>query len=162
MYQYNIIYEVCFKKYRKGMRGTLSYKKINNRVRKVLEDLGERDRHLLVLLATYGSVSRIARMEDMSVKKLNSKLKIALNHLVTPANVTYITGNKMFKHTGKPLTSYNFSTRTLNALRNKSNITTDDDLKAWLKYGDLNLFRLPGCGIAAIRQIIDVMYKLRD
>jgi len=68
----------------------------------------------------------------------------------------------MFKHTGKPLTSYNFSTRTLNALRKKSNITTDDDLKAWLKYGDLNLFRLPGCGIVAIRQIIDIMYKLRD
>ena len=162
MYQYNIIYEVCFKKYRKGMRGALSYKTINNRVRKVLEDLGERDRHLLILLATYRSVSRIARMEDMSVKKLNSKLNIALNHLVTPANVTYITGNKMFKHTGKPLTSYNFSTRTLNALRKKSNITTDDDLKAWLKYGDSNLFRLPGCGIVAIRQIIDIMYKLRD
>jgi len=53
MYQYNIIYEVYFKKYRKGMRGALSYKTINNRVRKVLEDLGERDRHLLVLLATY-------------------------------------------------------------------------------------------------------------
>lgn len=162
MQQYNLLYEKYFKKYRKGMRGELSQKTIQNRIRKTLERLGERDRHLLVLLATYNSVSKIAWMEDMSVKKLKSKLDIAINHLLTPANVTYISGNKMFKHTGNPLTSNQFDTRTLNALRKKSNITTDDDLKAWLSYGEYNIFRLPGCGKATVNQIVNAMYKLRD
>lgn len=160
MQQYNIIYDKYFKKYRRGMKGALAYKTIQNRVKAVLEKLGERDRHLLVLLATYNSVSRIARIEDMDIKKLESKLLIAVNHLITPANVTYITGKKMFKHTGKNLSSLNFDTRTLNALKKKSNITTDEDLKAWLKYGDYHLFRLPGCGKAAVVQIVNRMYGL--
>lgn len=160
MHQYNIIYDKYFKKYRRGMKGTLSYKTIQNRVRNVLESLGERDRHLLVLLATYNSSKSIAKIEDMDVKKIDNKINIAINHLITPANVTYITGKKMFKHTGTMLSTMNFDTRTLNALKKKSNIITDDDLKAWLKYGEYQLFRLPGCGKTAIVQIVNRLYEL--
>lgn len=160
MQKYIRIYEMYFKRYRVKMRGDLSPKTIQNRVRKVLDKLSERDRHLLIMAATYSSTRNIAKLEDTNLKRLDRRIAVAVNHLITPENVEYVTGKKLFKHKGALLYTLDFDTRTINALKKKSNITTDEDLKAWLRYNDYQLFRLPGCGKVAIVQIVNRLYKL--
>lgn len=161
MYQYKNIYNFYFIEYRRGMRGALSEKTIEKRIRTVMEKLNERDRHILMLVAIYNSNSLIAKVEEIDVKTVGRRVDIAVSHLVTPANVEYVTGRKLFAHTGKSLSLFPLSTRTLNALRKKSDITTIDDLKKWLSYGYRQIYRLPGVGKWGILEILSLAYTLK-
>lgn len=161
MYQYRRIYETYYARYRRGIKGKLSDKTIESRIRSVIEGLNERDRHMILLLASYGTVSRVALVEEKDIKKVTQQCEVALNHLITPANVEKVTGRKLFKHEGVSLGAYNLSNRTLNALKRKSNILTDGDLKQWLKHGSYQLFRLPGIGKGGLSELIPLMYKLK-
>lgn len=161
MYQYSKIYDAYFARYRRGIKGKLAKKTIESRIRKVVEKLDERDRHMIMLLSMYGTHRRVSLVEDKPIKKVIQQCDTALNHLITPTNVELVTGRNMFKHEGLSLGAYNLSTRTLNALRKKSHIETDGDLKQWLKYGSYQLFRLPGIGKGGLSELIPLMYKLK-
>lgn len=161
MYQYRKIYEAYFARYRAKGSKQLKPATIDSRIRKIIEDMNERDRHILMLLGTYRYVDHIAKIEEKSVKKISQQIDIALNHLITPANVMDVCGTSFFKHHGKSLSTYNLSKRTLNALNKKSSIYTDGDLRKWLSYGSYQLFRLPGIGKAGIAELMPLMYILK-
>lgn len=161
MSQYTKIYTQYFMRYRRGIKGELSSKTIDKRVSEVMESLAERDRHMIMLAAIYGSNRRIARAENMEIAVVSSRMSVALNHLITPANVETVTGRKLFTHTGRELKAFALSSRTLNALRRKSDITTIDDLKKWLKHGPYQMFRLPGIGKAGLAELIPLVYTLK-
>ena len=160
MKDYTVIYENCFKRFRKGMKRELAKSGYNKRIEFVLSKLNEEDRHILTYYNIGMNIDQIAKSMEINSKRAARKLDTAMKHLITPNNVVYITGKKLFKHEGKSLILYNMDKRYLNAL-DRSGITTDKDLVSWLSFHPYQIFRIPGVGVGGITQILTVVYELK-
>ena len=161
MKNYTKIYKDYFKTFRKNMKGDLSESTYSKRIDKILNELAEEDRHILIYYNLGMNVDQISKSIEIDSKRTRKKLNNALKHLITPNNVVYVTGNKMFQHKGKSLTLYDMSTRYINAL-SRSGIDTDNDLITWLSFHPYQILRIPGIGVGGLTEILSVVYELKE
>ena len=159
MDMYNRLYGEYFERLRKKYtRIKIGDKTISKRVKKVMEKMSERDRHILFLYGLFGRVSHVAKEDSISIKQADSRINTAVKHLMCPNNVVEITGVKLFGHTGKSLSQYGLTTKTIKALK-RSNIETDNDLIVWYNLGPEFLFRIPGIGQLGIVECLRVLNR---
>lgn len=159
MDMYNRLYKDYFERLRKKYtRIKIGDKTIGKRVKKVMDRMSERDRHILFLYGLFGRVSHIAKEDCITIKQADSRVNTAVKHLMCPNNVVEITGVKLFGHTGKSLSQYELTTKTIKALK-KSNIETDDDLIVWYNLGPEFLFRIPGIGQLGVVECLRVLNR---
>lgn len=156
---YMFLYDKYISKFYKRLGITLTKEEIAAAMEEVMDSLSEQDKHILVQYGIYKYVDKVAKMEERTVKWTSRKLDLALDHLLTPANICLGNPDRMFKHAGTSLTMSGLPMRTINALC-KMNITTFGDLKFWLSFGPYQLYRIPGVGKAGLVWIVAEMYKL--
>lgn len=147
MLSYKYLYDNYFSKVRKEYtKRKLSDRTVHSRMTKLINTMSMQDRHYLELFDKYHTAHRVAVMTETTQKKAASRINLAINHLITPNNIEYVTMVELFDHTGTRLSVFdNLSTRTLNAL-NKQNILTDNDLAKWLSFNLTYLYNIPGIG----------------
>lgn len=147
MAKYGYMYQQYISHVRKAYgKRALSDKVVTQRMRKVIDNMSIDDRYYLELLDMYRTTHRVAMIAEITHKKATHKTSVALNHLINPKNIIYITGVDLFKHDGLSLGAIqHFSTRTVNALR-RQDILTDEDLLTWLRLGLVYLYNIPGVG----------------
>lgn len=155
MLRYTYIYKLYFSKVReKYNKRELKETTIHKRMSKIIDSMSIQDRYYIQLLDTYHMSTKVAAMADVTTRKASSNIEIALNKLISPKNVVYVTGLDLFTHTGDRVSTANIlTTRTINALK-KSGIETLNDLRSWLKIDILNIYHIPGVGKAGQAQIL--------
>ena len=147
MISYKFLYDNYFSPVRKQYTNRkLSDKTVRSRLDKLIGTMSIQDRHYLELYDMYHSAHRVAVMTETTQKKAAQRINLAINHLITPANIEYVIMVDLFEHEGEKLSIFdNLSTRTLNALK-KQDILTDCDLSKWLSFNLTYLYNIPGIG----------------
>ena len=147
MISYKFLYDNYFSPVRKQYTNRkLSDKTVRSRLDKLIGTMSIQDRHYLDLYDMYHSAHRVAVMTETTQKKAAQRINLAINHLITPANIEYVIMVDLFEHEGEKLSIFdNLSTRTLNALK-KQDILTDCDLSKWLSFNLTYLYNIPGIG----------------
>lgn len=162
MKKWNNIYDKYFYSIRrKYTNSALKPATVDRRLGKVIDNLPEIDQHYLYMLQSFGRVSRIAIMNDVTLRIATRRTNIAISHLVTPKNVKEVIGCNIFKHDGLALGCYGniLSTRTINAMK-RQGIKTVEDLREWLSFGVIYLYRIPGVGKYGVIEILQLLTKL--